>query len=81
MGQATIRRLLVLGVPPPGPPDWPWEMKQRLRTLWTEGLPTKEIGRRLGTTKNAVIGQVHRMGLPRRESPIRGGPRGPRLRH
>ncbi|MBR0641368.1 GcrA family cell cycle regulator [Plastoroseomonas hellenica] len=49
-------------------------MKQSLRTLWSEGLPTKEIGRRLGTTKDAVIGQPHRLGLPRRESPIRGGP-------
>ena len=42
-----------------------------LIALWQEGLATSEIGRRLGVTKNAVIGKVHRLGLTKRQSPIR----------
>jgi len=42
-----------------------------LMGLWEEGLPTSEIGRRLGVTKNAVVGKVHRLGLKKRQSPIR----------
>jgi len=43
----------------------------RLRTLWNEGLSTAEIGRRMGVSKNAVVGKAHRLGLPARPSPIR----------
>lgn len=43
-----------------------------LIALWNEGLSTAEIGRRLDVTKNAVVGKVHRLGLPKRQSPIRG---------
>lgn len=43
-----------------------------LMALWNEGLSTSEIGHRLGVTKNAVVGKVHRLGLPKRQSPIRG---------
>lgn len=42
-----------------------------LIALWNEGLTTSEIGVRLGVTKNAVVGKVHRLGLPTRGSPIR----------
>lgn len=42
-----------------------------LIALWDEGLSTAEIGRRLDVTKNAVVGKVHRLGLPKRQSPIR----------
>ena len=38
---------------------------------WNEGLSTSEIGGRLGVTKNAVVGKVHRLGLPKRGSPIK----------
>ena len=34
-----------------------------LRLLWNEGVTTAEIGRRIGVSKNAVIGKVHRIGL------------------
>lgn len=34
-----------------------------LTELWEAGVTTSEIGRRLGTTKMAVIGKVHRIGL------------------
>ena len=47
--------------------------------LWAEGIPTLEIGRRLGVTKNAVVGKVHRLCLPKRQSPINATPRTPRV--
>ena len=52
--------------------DWTEETVARLRTLWAEGHSTAEIGRRMGTTKNAVIGKTHRLHLTPRASPIRG---------
>ena len=52
----------------------------RLRSLWDEGHSTAEIGRRMGITKNAVVGKAHRLELPGRQSPIRrGGTARPRL--
>lgn len=51
------------------------ERTAALMALWSEGLPASEIGRRLGVTKNAVVGKVHRLGLPKRQSPIPEKPR------
>src|SRR5579872_4291029 len=51
--------------------EWAEETIIRLRALWDEGLSTAEIGRRLGVTKNAVVGKSHRLDLPARPSPIR----------
>jgi GcrA cell cycle regulator len=42
---------------------WTTERVDLLTQLWDEGLPSAEIGRRLGLTKNAVIGKVHRIAL------------------
>lgn len=56
------------------PFEWTPEITASLIALWEEGLPTAEIGQRLGVTKNAVIGKVHRLGLAKRQSPIKGGP-------
>src|SRR5271165_6359411 len=53
---------------------WTDQVVTRLRSLWAEGHSTAEIGRRLGVSKNAVVGKVHRLDLPSRPSPIR--PRG-----
>jgi GcrA cell cycle regulator len=61
--------------------EWAEETIVRLRALWDEGLSTAEIGRRLGVTKNAVVGKAHRLDLPARPSPIRrdgSGPAAPR---
>ena len=59
--------------------DWNDEIVRRLRWLWDEGHSTAEIGRRLGVSKNAVVGKAHRLDLPTRPSPIsRGGASGPR---
>jgi hypothetical protein len=68
--------LCALGVPmrrgPPRKGDWPSENEVNLRIWWDEGMIASEIGRRLGLSKNSVIGKVHRLGLPgRRPSPIR----------
>jgi len=51
--------------------EWTPERIKVLIALWEEGLPTSEIGRRLDVTKNAVVGKVHRLGLKKRQSPIR----------
>ena len=51
----------------------PWNDSNvaRLKELWDQGLPTAQIGKLLGFTKNAVVGKAHRIGLERRPSPIR----------
>jgi GcrA cell cycle regulator len=50
---------------------WTPERVERLTQLFEEGLPTSEIGRRLGLTKNAVIGKLHRIALaPRGGTPV-----------
>lgn len=51
--------------------EWTEESIARLRSLWSEGLSTAEIGRRLNISKNAVVGKAHRLNLPSRPSPIR----------
>ncbi len=51
--------------------EWNEDIINRLRALWAEGHSTAEIGRRLGVSKNAVVGKAHRLQLPPRPSPIR----------
>ena len=51
--------------------DWNDDAIARLRALWDEGHSTAEIGRRMGVTKNAIVGKAHRLELPARPSPIR----------
>ncbi len=51
--------------------SWDNNNVSRLRDLWDQGLPTAQIGKLLGFTKNAVVGKAHRIGLERRPSPIR----------
>jgi len=54
--------------------EWSEEVIGQLRALWGEGHSTAEIGRRLGVTKNAIVGKAHRLDLPARPSPIRRDP-------
>ncbi len=61
-------------------PTWTDAAISNLRCLWDEGHSTAEIGRRLGITKNVVIGKAHRLELPRRPSPIRPGQQPARTR-
>ena len=51
--------------------SWNDENVKKLKELWDQGLPTAQIGKLLGFTKNAVVGKAHRIGLERRPSPIR----------
>lgn len=51
--------------------EWSPQRIAVLIALWQQGLTTSGIGIRLGVTKNAVVGKVHRLGLPQRQSPIR----------
>ncbi len=51
--------------------EWTDETIARLRELWAEGHSTAEIGRRMGISKNAVVGKAHRLNLTARPSPIR----------
>ena len=50
---------------------WNDERIAQLMSLWEEGLTTGEIGKRLGVSKNAVVGKAHRLGLNGRPSPIK----------
>ena len=66
--------------------EWTAKAIDLLRALWAEGHSTAEIGRRMGVTKNAIVGKAHRLDLPARPSPIRkqeagGSSAAPRRRH
>ena len=50
--------------------EWTEESIRLLTAFWAEGLSTAEIGRRLGISKNAVVGKAHRLELSARPSPI-----------
>ncbi len=54
---------------------WTNETVERLKTLWAEGQSASVIARRIGgITRNAVIGKVHRLGLPGRATRARTQP-------
>ena len=50
---------------------WTDEMVESLKKMWDEGLSTGEIGKRLGVSKNSIVGKVHRLQLVARPSPIK----------
>src|ERR1700741_2235548 len=50
---------------------WNEDTIRQLRDLWAQGHSTAEIGRRLGVSKNAIVGKAHRLDLDARPSPIR----------
>jgi len=50
---------------------WTPERVEEVTRLWNEGLTTAEIGKRLGVSKNAVVGKAHRLELSARPSPIK----------
>ncbi len=49
-----------------------WDEKKlnKLKKLWDEGMPITKIGIEIGVSRNAIAGKAHRMGLPKRNSPI-----------
>ena len=50
---------------------WTPDRIEEVTRLWNEGLTTAQIGKRIGVSKNAVVGKAHRLGLAPRPSPIR----------
>lgn len=53
------------------PPGTPWPVLiPELRQLWADGLSTREIGLKIGKTKDAVVGKAHRLKLPPRLAPV-----------
>ena len=51
---------------------WSKTSIEMLQKLWVDGLSASQIAERLGgTTRNAVIGKAHRLGLKSRPSPIK----------
>jgi GcrA cell cycle regulator len=68
-----------------GSPTWTDERDKELEELIAAGLSSSEIGSRLGVTRNAVIGRIHRRNLRLHRSPLLGAkklraPRAPRAR-
>ena len=49
---------------------WTDERVEELKKLWAQGLSISQIGEALGVSRNAIAGKAHRMGLPKRPSPI-----------
>lgn len=58
---------------------WDEEAVKQLRALWFQEISTAEIGRRMGLSKNAIVGKAGRLDLPARPSPIRRDPSKPAL--
>lgn len=50
---------------------WADDKEQVLRELWAEGHSGSEIGAKLNMSRNAIIGKVHRLGLPGRDTTTR----------
>lgn len=55
-------------------PTW-WDEQDdiQITTLWAENHSSAEIGRRMGRSKNSIVGRSHRLRLPARKSPIKYG--------
>ena len=67
---ADLRFLFVVRFVIGGKGAWSRERDTQLAKLWRDGLPSTEIGRRMGITKNAALGRIHRLKLQPRRSPI-----------
>lgn len=56
--------------------NWTDDRVETLTQLWKDGASASQIARRLGgVTRNAVIGKIHRLGLPGRRPPSAPGAR------
>ena len=49
---------------------WTDKKLAKLKELWEKGLSISQIGEKLDVSRNSVAGKVHRLGLPKRQSPI-----------
>jgi GcrA cell cycle regulator len=43
--------------------NWTEERIAQLKELWFEGFSASECGKKLGVSRNSVIGKIHRLGL------------------
>ena len=50
---------------------WTEDRLAKLRELWDKKLSITKIGEELGVSRNAVAGKAHRLGLEKRQSPIK----------
>ncbi len=50
---------------------WTDDKIKNLKKLWLKGSTTAEIAKKLGLSKNSIIGKVHRLNLENRPSPIK----------
>jgi len=50
---------------------WTHERVEALKALWADGLSTGQIAAKLGLTRSAVGGKIHRLKLPGRPTPIK----------
>ncbi|MBQ4472179.1 MAG: global cell cycle regulator GcrA-like protein [Alphaproteobacteria bacterium] len=50
---------------------WTDDKIKQLKKMWDKGATTAEIAKKLGLSKNSVIGKVHRLNLEQRPSPIK----------
>lgn len=50
---------------------WTDKSVEELRRMWEQGLTANEIAKKLGVTKNSIVGKVHRLCLKARPSPIK----------
>ena len=50
---------------------WTESRLAKLRELWDEKLSISKIGVALGVSRNAIAGKAHRLGLEKRQSPIK----------
>ena len=46
--------------------DWNEKRMAQLAKLWDEGLPITQIGVKMGVSRSAIAGKIHRMQLPKR---------------
>lgn len=49
---------------------WTQEHLITLKRMWAADVTASKIAKHLGTTRNSVVGKVHRLGLPGRLHPI-----------
>lgn len=61
--------------------DWTPERTGALIAFWNDGLTAREIGDRLGVSKNAVIGKAFRLELAKRRTPAPPTPEDPTVIH
>lgn len=58
---------------------WTTELILLVSQLWAQGISSGKIAANLGISRNAVVGKVHRLGLPKRQKATKGGKRKPRI--